>query len=358
MRDSRTGQTGEIPCSFVVNAAGSWVGGLAHTAGLDINVKPDRGTLVAFNHRFTSRVINRLRKASDGDIFVPHGSITILGTTSKKTDKPDDTVPDTAEVHELLDIGRVLFPEIDSYRILRTFAGTRPLYTADPSAEGRGASRNFVVLDHEKEGLKGMATICGGKLTTYRLMGERMADLVCAKLGVAAQCRTAVEPLVEDTPPALLERARKVFPAQGLEQAESRLGDSFAATDGRLRPRRGKRRFCANASASPSRNSNRSLPNHVPFPQRHPPPYPYGHGHLSGEFLRLARRGRGARSQAVARRGCRPAVRESATPSPAARRICSRASSRNAGTASARCCGAANCVKPSWRAACTARPST
>ncbi|MFR6517765.1 MAG: FAD-dependent oxidoreductase [Bilophila wadsworthia] len=186
VRDSRTGQTGEIPCSFVVNAAGSWVGELAHTAGLDINVKPDRGTLVAFNHRFTSRVINRLRKASDGDIFVPHGSITILGTTSKKTDKPDDTVPDTAEVHELLDIGRVLFPEIDSYRILRTFAGTRPLYTADPSAEGRGASRNFVVLDHEKEGLKGMATICGGKLTTYRLMGERMTDLVCAKLGVAA----------------------------------------------------------------------------------------------------------------------------------------------------------------------------
>ena len=62
VRDSRTGQTGEIPCSFVVNAAGSWVGELAHTAGLDINVKPDRGTLVAFNHRFTSRVINRLRR--------------------------------------------------------------------------------------------------------------------------------------------------------------------------------------------------------------------------------------------------------------------------------------------------------
>lgn len=61
-----------------------------------------------------------------------------------------------------------------------------------------------------------MATICGGKLTTYRLMGERMADLVCAKLGVAAQCRTAVEPLVEDTPPALLERARKVLPGARL----------------------------------------------------------------------------------------------------------------------------------------------
>ena len=94
VRDSRTGQTGEIPCSFVVNAAGSWVGELAHTAGLDINVKPDRGTLVAFNHRFTSRVINRLRKASDGDIFVPHGSITILGVTTMPGDDVTHPVPD------------------------------------------------------------------------------------------------------------------------------------------------------------------------------------------------------------------------------------------------------------------------
>lgn len=234
VRDARTGETGVIPCAFVVNAAGSWVGEIARTAGLTINVKPDRGTLVAFNHRFTSRVINRLRKASDGDIFVPHGSITILGTTSKKTERPDDTVPDTAEVRALLDIGRALFPDIDAYRILRTFAGTRPLYTADPSAEGRGASRNFVVLDHEREGLKGMATICGGKLTTYRLMGERMADLVCAKLGVTAACRTAVEPLVPEASQELMARARKVFPAQGLEQAQSRLGDSFAAAVERL----------------------------------------------------------------------------------------------------------------------------
>ena len=234
VRDAHSGETAFLPCRFVVNATGSWVGALAQTAGLTINVKPDRGTLVAFNHRFTSRVINRLRKASDGDIFVPHGSITILGTTSKKTDNPDDTIPDTAEVRALLDIGRVLFPKIDEYRILRTFAGTRPLYTADPSAEGRGASRNFVVLDHAAEGLSGMATICGGKLTTYRLMGERMTDLVCERLGVSAPCRTADEPLIADASPELMARARKIFPAQGLKEAEARLGDSFAATVDRL----------------------------------------------------------------------------------------------------------------------------
>ena len=48
----------------------------------------------AFNHRFTSRVINRLRKASDGDIFVPHGSITILGVTTMPGDDVTHPVPD------------------------------------------------------------------------------------------------------------------------------------------------------------------------------------------------------------------------------------------------------------------------
>lgn len=226
-RDTVSGETVFIPCSFVVNATGSGVARIAAAAGLDIHVQPDRGTLVAFNHRFTERVINRLRKASDGDIFVPHGSITILGTTSRKTADPDDTRPDTDEVRMLLDIGRVLFPQIDNFRILRAFTGTRPLFAADPSADGRGVSRGFKVIDHASEGLQGMVSVCGGKLTTYRLMAEKTADLVCAELGNTAPCRTAQEPLVQAVSPELRARAARFFPAQGLDLAVSRLGDNF-----------------------------------------------------------------------------------------------------------------------------------
>lgn len=226
-RDTLSGETVFIPCSFVVNAAGSRVARIAAAAGLDIRVQPDKGSLVAFNHRFTERVINRLRKASDGDIFVPHGSITILGTTSRKTDDPDDTRPDTDEVRKLLDIGRVLFPRIDDFRILRAFAGTRPLFAADPSAAGRGVSRGFKVIDHASEGVQGMISVCGGKLTTYRLMAEKTADMVCAALGNTTPCRTAKEPLVQAVSPELRARAARFFPAQGLDQAVSRLGDSF-----------------------------------------------------------------------------------------------------------------------------------
>lgn len=51
---------------------------------------------------------------------------------------------------------------------------------------GRKASRNFHVVDHAEQGLEGMVSIFGGKLTTYRLMAERVSDNVCARIGVHA----------------------------------------------------------------------------------------------------------------------------------------------------------------------------
>ncbi|MBE6440892.1 MAG: anaerobic glycerol-3-phosphate dehydrogenase subunit A [Desulfovibrio desulfuricans] len=225
-RNRLTGEEVDIACACVVNAAGSWSGRIAAMAGLDVAVSPDRGTLVVFNHRFTSRVVNRLHPGSDGDIFVPHGSITILGTTSAPTDRPDDTTPTSEEVLRLLAIGEPLFPDVRKYRILRAFAGTRPLYTPG-NAAGRKASRGFHVVDHAAEGLDGMVSIFGGKLTTYRLMAERAADAVCAKLHVTTPCRTAEEPLVPDPDKAALAVAARHFPMSGLRIMADRLGDDL-----------------------------------------------------------------------------------------------------------------------------------
>ncbi|MGI6092426.1 MAG: anaerobic glycerol-3-phosphate dehydrogenase subunit A [Veillonellaceae bacterium] len=226
IRNVLTGETENIECDSIVSAAGSWAGKIAALAGINVHVQPDRGTLVAFNHRITSRVINRLRPAGDGDIFVPHGSITILGTTSSPAEQPDDTVPSTEEVLKMLDIGEALFDDLKDYRILRAFTGTRPLYSADPNATGRGASRNFVILDHSNDGLSGFFSIVGGKLTTFRLMAEKMTDAVCKYLKINAACRTALEPLIEDPPPELITKARSYFPAYGTNLAASRLGTS------------------------------------------------------------------------------------------------------------------------------------
>lgn len=221
-----TGETVEIRCSQIINASGSWTGEVVALAGLNVPITPDRGTLLAFNHRFTSRIVNRLHASSDGDIFVPHGSITILGTTSVPTNSPDDTVAPYKEVAELMELGRPLFPDLDSYRILRAFAGTRPLYT--PGGEtGRKASRNFLIVEHASEGLSGFTSIFGGKLTTYRLMAEKVCDTVCKSLGVTNPCRTAEVPLVEEPNPELLKSAAKYFPVHALNLMAHRLGDEL-----------------------------------------------------------------------------------------------------------------------------------
>ena len=223
------GEKVDIACACVVNAAGSWAGRVADLAGLAVDVAPDKGTLIVFNHRFTSRVVNRLHPGSDGDIFVPHGSITILGTTSSPASGPDDTTPTCKETLHLLEAGKPLFPALGDYRILRVFAGTRPLY-AHGTAAGRKTSRGFHVVDHAGEGLSGMWSVFGGKLTTYRLMAERVCDGVCGHLGVRTPCGTAEEPLVGAPDKGLLQRAARHFPVRGISLMADRLGDALADT--------------------------------------------------------------------------------------------------------------------------------
>jgi glycerol-3-phosphate dehydrogenase len=83
-------------------------------------------------------------------------------------------------------------------RILRAYAGVRPLYKppAESAAGGnRSITRAHAILDHADQGVDNFVSIVGGKLTTHRLMAEQTVDVVVDKLGIAAPCTTADEPL-------------------------------------------------------------------------------------------------------------------------------------------------------------------
>ena len=191
IKEKYTGQEEYVECAYVINAAGAWAGQVAELAGQKLNISPDKGVLVIFNHRITSRVLNRLRPPGDGDIFVPHGSVTVFGTTSKGTNSPDDTEATRDEVLDLLEQGSQLIPDLREMRLIRAFAGVRPLYQPDGTAAGRGATRDFALVNHEElTGLEGLISLVGGKLTTYRLMAKAAVDHVAHKLGVDKPCIT------------------------------------------------------------------------------------------------------------------------------------------------------------------------
>ncbi|ABO51348.1 glycerol 3-phosphate dehydrogenase (quinone) subunit A [Desulforamulus reducens MI-1] len=223
-----TGEHKYIECQLVINAAGAWAGEVAAMAGLEVNVIKDKGTLVAYNHRLTNQVVNRLRPPGDGDIFVPHGTITILGTTSITVDEPSCSKPGQQEVLDLIKIGSEMIPELQNFRMIRAFAGVRPLYQAGNGAVGRAVTRNFALLDHQQQdGLNGLVSIVGGKFTTFRLMAEKTVDMAAQKLGVDAPSRTAEEPLTNPISKEILERGKKVFGVAGAKKAADRLGDNF-----------------------------------------------------------------------------------------------------------------------------------
>jgi glycerol-3-phosphate dehydrogenase len=200
IRDLKTGESKRLSCELAVNATGPWSAQVAALAGINYKMSLSRGALVGFNGRWVNMVINRLRKPGDGDIIVPWPRMAVAGTTSVPTENPGDTMIEPRESDLILEQSAVLLPGIRNATMMRSWAGVRPLYDPEVNARsgetqaagGRESSRTFTVIDHSREhGLDGMVTITGGKLTTFRLMAEKTADLVCKKMGIEKASQTA-----------------------------------------------------------------------------------------------------------------------------------------------------------------------
>ncbi|MDY6216042.1 anaerobic glycerol-3-phosphate dehydrogenase subunit A [Actinobacillus porcinus] len=184
----------EFFAPIVVNAGGIWGQGIAEYADLKIRMFPAKGALLVMGHRINKMVINRCRKPADADILVPGDTICVIGTTSDRIpyDQIDNMEITPEEVDILFREGEKLAPSLRHTRVLRAYAGVRPLVATDDDPSGRNVSRGIVLLDHaERDGLDGFITITGGKLMTYRLMAEWATDLVCKKLNISKKCETA-----------------------------------------------------------------------------------------------------------------------------------------------------------------------
>jgi glycerol-3-phosphate dehydrogenase len=190
-----TGETFLVEAEQVVNATGAWAGLIAGLAGITINILFSKGSLLITHNRITKQVINRLRPSSNADILVPAGTVSILGTTSVRIDNLEDIRPTIQEMDFIVGEGTGMIPALETTRYIRAYAGVRPLVGSEPTGDDRGVSRGFMLFDHADHDLENFITITGGKLTTYRLMAEKTADLVCRRLNVSAPCLTRIDPL-------------------------------------------------------------------------------------------------------------------------------------------------------------------
>jgi glycerol-3-phosphate dehydrogenase len=188
----------EIRARYTVVATGAW---------LDRTIAPLRKRsepllrLTKGVHVVTRRAVEQahvLFAKSDGRLFfvVPWRDATIVGTTDTDyTGDPATVVASEEDVRYLQDEARRAFPSAPFDEIFFTWAGVRALVREEGVAEGQ-VSRKHALFDHAKrEGVQGVLSVLGGKITAYRAIAEEVVDEVSHVLARDGGSRTADEPL-------------------------------------------------------------------------------------------------------------------------------------------------------------------
>ena len=178
-----------------MNAGGPWAPKLAALAGVEVKLRPGKGIHLVFERRVSNLAI--YARGVDGrDMFTfPHEQNSMAGTTDDDFYGDLDRIETTEdEVAYVLQAMERSIPSIRAHRVIHTIQGVRPTLWGFGKNEDE-LSRDYLVVDHARDGAPGLFTIAGGKLAAYRLMAEDAADRLCAALGVREPGRTATTPL-------------------------------------------------------------------------------------------------------------------------------------------------------------------
>jgi glycerol-3-phosphate dehydrogenase len=189
----------ELRAPVVINATGAWADRLRNHVNAEKRVRPLRGShLVIPRERLpVDDVFSFFHPADKRSVFVfPWEGVTAIGTTdldhSRNLDE-EASITDE-EVTYLLDGVNSQFTEkrISRDDVISTWSGVRPVIgsekSRDPSKERR---------DHAVWSDKGLVTVSGGKLTTFRLIA--LDALAAAKTRLPEPKATADERIFSDT---------------------------------------------------------------------------------------------------------------------------------------------------------------
>jgi glycerol-3-phosphate dehydrogenase len=198
MTDLLSGHTSAVRGRVVVNVAGPWVDQvhkgeripdgkrlIGGTKGSHLVVNPFPGApedAVYYEARSDGRAI----------FIVPWNHRYLIGTTDIRfTGDLDDVRADETEIAYLVREANALIPSanLTEEDVLYSYSGVRPL-PYKPEGEAGAITRKHIIHNHAPE-LRGLFSIIGGKLTTYRSLAEEAVDEICERLGVDARCRTA-----------------------------------------------------------------------------------------------------------------------------------------------------------------------
>ena len=208
-------QETDVTTGLVVNAAGPWVDRVLATVNREIPrfMGGTKGShIIVGDFAGAPASAFYAEAVADGRPFfiIPWNAQYLIGTTDiRYHGDPADVVASEEEIRYLLDETNRVFPgaKLTVGDIHFVYAGVRPLPLRDKGPES-AITRKHIIKKHRRVA-KGLVSIIGGKLTTYRNLAEQTVDLAARWLKKDAKnCETRSLPL----PGAIgIEKARDML---------------------------------------------------------------------------------------------------------------------------------------------------
>lgn len=195
--DHVSGDEIEVQAAAIVNAAGPWVDRVLATVNREMPVEMGgtKGShIVVGPFEGAPDAALYVEAESDGRPFfiIPWNDQYLIGTTDIRFKGDPGAVQASAEeVRYLLDETNRVFPaaNLEVGDIHFAYAGVRPLPRREKGPES-AITRKHIIRRYRNEA-KGLVSVIGGKLTTYRNLSEQVVDKLVRRAKIeTSKCRT------------------------------------------------------------------------------------------------------------------------------------------------------------------------
>jgi len=184
VRDEETGRVLEVSADAVVICAGVWTDLMHELAGVQAGykVRMSKGVHIVVPRAAVDADTGMILRTEKSVLFfIPWGEFWIVGTTD--TDFDGDRAEPVASEEDIEYIlaaaNRVLARPLTRADVVAVYAGLRPL--VDAAAGNGGKPTTKLSREHVVDvPVPGLASIAGGKFTTYRLMARDVVDAAVA----------------------------------------------------------------------------------------------------------------------------------------------------------------------------------
>ncbi|MDD8044550.1 MAG: glycerol-3-phosphate dehydrogenase/oxidase [Verrucomicrobiota bacterium] len=183
LKHARSGHSFQVRARCVVYTAGPWTDEVwrhfdpAHESVL----VPSRGVHLVLNRPGPACGLAVIHPHDARLFFIlPWHGKTLVGTTETAVAGPETAFEaDDEEIDYLVEGYRYVFPgALDRGDVLSSFAGIRPLVRQPGRSAGETSRKDMIHMDPER-----VCFVAGGKYTTFRRVGERVAEAVAGVLG-------------------------------------------------------------------------------------------------------------------------------------------------------------------------------